>query len=752
MPSSFFKLFKAEVPGVDPEVLPSLQNDVPETIGLLSTPELETVLAECRSHVARIAKQCKTRNLRYRDVDFDVENDQDRCLHGLSISDVFNPSDVQRVAELFDGPQFFVGGPYSNEIIQGQKCSNCWFISALAATSTVKGLVEKYCVARDEQVGVYGFVFWRDMRWVSVIVDEPVNFSRLLALTNDISLSSLLYTSVPKYEELSLAEKALFQNDKDRYNTSARKGSKTLYFAKSGAVGETWVPLVEKAYAKLHGDYGSLCSGYARQRGAFHSLIYLTQRTPSYACAQGVEDLTGGVSSFIQCKDILCKEKFWNEELLNANRDRLFSCSFQGLSPTRNGNFNATINGLWGNHAYSVLRTIEYTGKSGIKKRFLVLRNPCGQAEWNGPWSDGSSNWTPEWMEALPLLGHVFGDPGKFIMEYKDFLSCFEQVDRTRLFDSSWTMRYDVVRVPSRPFPGSGFGYGDLCFSFSLSKTAFTIIVLSQLDVRYFKGIAPPCYWNFDFILFKRGQKEPVDVSSHSRFTSRSVSLEFPQLEAGEYIVHCRLDKVPFSDKANTDEWSQSKLARVITERAISESVATNSEADFHERNLPIPLDILAGQDLADLRRKALDLTARKKRLDSKADEDGSESMSKAETKVAEEPNTTTTITTITTVRGPSKITTNTKEIVLFGPQPPDTHAQDEDDDTVLSNSRSGETSRPSSPRPPKSSLADNGSPFLALKVYIPKDVSVSIKGQLRHDMRACFEGLIMADWKSFSI
>lgn len=82
-----------------------------------------------------------------RDVDFDVENDQDRCLHGLTISDVFNPSDVQRVAELFDDPQFFVGGPYSNEIIQGQKCSNCWFISALAATSTVKGLAEKYCVA-----------------------------------------------------------------------------------------------------------------------------------------------------------------------------------------------------------------------------------------------------------------------------------------------------------------------------------------------------------------------------------------------------------------------------------------------------------------------------------------------------------------------------------------------------------------------------------------------------------------------------
>lgn len=86
-------------------------------------------------------------DLVHRDVDFDIENDQDRCLNGLVVSEVYNPADVQRLSELFDNPQFFVGGPYSNEIIQGQKCSNCWFISALAATSTVKGLVEKYCVA-----------------------------------------------------------------------------------------------------------------------------------------------------------------------------------------------------------------------------------------------------------------------------------------------------------------------------------------------------------------------------------------------------------------------------------------------------------------------------------------------------------------------------------------------------------------------------------------------------------------------------
>ncbi|KAJ7641144.1 cysteine proteinase [Roridomyces roridus] len=716
MTSSFFKLFAPPVQAMldptDSSEPPSLRDDVPETIGLLSTPELDSVLEECRSHVARIAQQCRARNLRYRDIDFDIENDQDRCLNGLLVSEVYHPADVQRVSELFEKPRFFVGGPYSNEIIQGQKCSNCWFISALASTSTVKGLVQKYCVARDEAVGVYGFVFWRDMQWVSVIVDD------------------LLYTSVPKYEELSLAEKALFQNDKDQYNASARKGSKTLYFAKSGTVGETWVPLVEKAYAKLHGDYASLASGYA---------------------SEGVEDLTGGVSSFIQCKDILDRDKFWTSELLKANIDRVFACSFQGLSPTRNGNFNATVNGLWGNHSYAVLRALEYLGR-----RFLVLRNPCGQAEWNGPWSDGSKNWTPESMEALPALGHVFGDPGKFIMEYKDFLSCFEQVDRTRLFDSSWTMKHEVLRVPSRPFPGSGFGYGDLCFTFSLPKTTFTILVLSQLDSRYFKGIAAPCYWNFDFVLYRRGQKEPVDVSSHSRFTARSVSLEFPELEKGEYVVHCRLDKVPFTDnlKLNPpEEWSQSqsKLSRVITERSNSESVATNVEADFHAKNLPIPLRILAGQDLTDISRKARQLQARLKASSSKDKLKPVQEDSDSDSPPPIDANAhSTTITTITTVRGPATITTNTKEVVFFG-RGPHGHTPEE---PQVANDRD-EDSRPTSP------VSDSGhgqdspesvSPFLGLKVYTHKDVTVSIQGQLRHNLKADFNGLTTADWNSFAI
>jgi hypothetical protein len=56
-------------------------------------------------------------------------------------------------------------------LIQGA-IGDCWFISALATMATKKDLVKRFCVARDEKVGVYGFIFFRDAGWVTVIIDE----------------------------------------------------------------------------------------------------------------------------------------------------------------------------------------------------------------------------------------------------------------------------------------------------------------------------------------------------------------------------------------------------------------------------------------------------------------------------------------------------------------------------------------------------------------------------------------------------
>ncbi|KAK0488665.1 hypothetical protein IW261DRAFT_1639013 [Armillaria novae-zelandiae] len=573
-----FNLFKGK-PAAKKTTASFLQEH--DQAGLLVTDELEKALVDCKAKVERIAKECKAKNRKFRDHEFDLQNDRSRCLHGLTSEETYNPSDVLRATQVFDNPQFFIDGASSNDIVQGA-IGDCWFVSALATVCTPKGLVEKFCVARDEKIGVYGFIFFRDNKWVDVIIDD------------------LVFTSIPKFEELSGAEKQLYHNDKALYNRSSRKGSATLYFARSGTDGETWVPLIEKAYAKLHGSYGALCGGWA---------------------CEAVEDLTGGVTCFIPTNDILDPDLFWTEELLKANHDRLFGVSFNDLDSSRSGDNSIKVSGLMGGHAYSVLRAVECKGR-----RFVVVRNPWGQSEWTGPWSDGSKQWTPEWLEILPQLKHCFGDDGQFVMEYTDFLECWERIDKTILFDAHWVMSSQWLHVTARPLP-SAWTYGDVSFTITLPAVTKAVIVLSQLDNRYFTPISGRSYWAFDFVVFKKGNKDVLTQSSVSGFLARSVNVEL-DLEAGSYVVHVRLDRVVYRPSTYLQEgmenWDTRFLSRVLTERAKSQSIAMNFDAKYYfftfyfvrwlmdidnssqAQNLPIPLDILAGQDLSELEQKAL--------------------------------------------------------------------------------------------------------------------------------------------------
>ncbi|KAF8318702.1 cysteine proteinase [Clavulina sp. PMI_390] len=474
--------------------------------GILVTAELDVAYQRVKAKVEAIARECRARNSKFRDIEFDLEEDRERCLHGLATTgdDRSTPADVRRVTQAFKNPQFFVDGANESDVVQGE-LGDCWFLSGAAAIACKKDLIEKVCVARDEKVGVYGFIFMRDGFWRGVIVTL-----------------SLLYTSIPKYEELTPKEKNLYHANKEKYNKNARLGSKSLYFAKSGTENETWVPLLEKAYAKLHGDYASLNGGRA---------------------GECIEDLTGGVSTYIHINDILDPDQFWEEELVRANKDRLFSCSIYEMRNSF-GPVNDTVSGLFTGHAYSILSAMEIRGK-----RFLRIRNPWGNSEWTGPWSDGSKEWTSEWLSALEELGHTFGDDGAFVMEYEDFLDTWTVVHRVRLFDPTWIMSSMWINANMRG-PGSAWDYGDVSFTFNMPKASPAILVLAQLDDRYFSDLSGSSKFTLDFKLFKKGEKEVLVNSSHSMFFGRSVNAEL-DLEAGDYVVHVRVDRQPFRNKVS---------------------------------------------------------------------------------------------------------------------------------------------------------------------------------------------------------
>ncbi|THU76891.1 cysteine proteinase [Dendrothele bispora CBS 962.96] len=597
--------------------------------------------------------------------------------------------------------------------------------------------------------------------------------------------SLLLYTSIPKFEELTPQEKQLYHNNKEFYNKHARQGTKSLYFAKSATQGETWVPLIEKAYAKLHGSYAALNGGQA---------------------CEAIEDLTGGISTFIPTRDIFDIDRFWNEELRKANVDRLFGCTYQGLSGARSGDYwhSPEIFGLLGDHAYSVLRAVEVNGK-----RFVVVRNPWGRSEWTGPWSDGSKEWTKEWLERLPEFGHVFGDDGQFVMEFKDFLSCWDTFDRTLLLDDSWAMSSQWLHVTARPLP-SAWTFGDVsCRSsfltwyhtfysiltstftpplptilapvtFSLSEPTLTIIVLSQIDSRYFKEISGCSYWQFDFIIFKAGKKEIIAESSLSRLYARSVNVEV-NLDAGDYVIHVRLDRKPYRDPdyfdVKSQDWDQRSLSRMKSERAIGQSIASNFKKESERNNLPVSLNVLAGQNLSQLESKYL---AKKKEeeeeANAKAEEKEKElleteqSASKEAGSAESEPekNSTTTVvnddgstTTITTsvvkkvVRVTTRDTEDGEEVesreevttipnnvpVVAAITIPINGGATQESDTGRDGDDSDDEDDEADPSRDVNDVSEDNSIFLGLKVYTKREVSpVKIAGQLGHGMELSAE------------
>lgn len=393
-------LYETLLPPSQPQGVSSSRN---------ATDSYLAAVKECKEKVKRIVRECERTNEKFTDPDFDIEGDErDNCLHGLThdadleefwgeLEDLYNsegvkkgakarpaprnakdaaespapkdskdskgvrggwrdtfwPGSIHRLEWIFESPQWTKDGYSSSDIKQGGD-GDCWWLAAVATIAHRKDLMDKVCVARDEEVGVYGFVFFKDGEWISTVVDD----------------------------NLYLKEQD-FRHYNDEYDPTGKKGrkhrkdlqtgSEALYFAQCSDPNETWLPLLEKAYAKVHGDYEAISGGWP---------------------GEGVEDMTGGVSNMLQSNRVLRKDKLW-KELVNANGDFVFSCSAHGYASTRGSMANG--------HAYSVLKATEEVDEDGKKVRLVKIRNPwgerssSGEGEWDGPWSDGSKEWTPYW-------------------------------------------------------------------------------------------------------------------------------------------------------------------------------------------------------------------------------------------------------------------------------------------------------------------------------------------------------------------
>ncbi|KAF4629831.1 hypothetical protein G7Y89_g8314 [Cudoniella acicularis] len=475
---------------------------------LLVSEDFERAVEECRRRVKKLVKECRRVNMRYRDPDFDIDWDlkweKGYCLNGLgqnrfevSGRSLANPTSnvpkaVKRVHEIFEEPTFLKEKVSPSDVKQGT-LGDCWLMASLTALANMDVGIQRICVEYDTKIGVYGFVFHRDGEWVISIIDDK------------------LYLKSPDWDSPSVQRHLLEQTDREdvekEYRRTYQTGSQSLFFAHCRDQNETWLPLLEKAYAKAHGDYAALAGGWI---------------------GEGVEDLTGGVTTELLTSDILDTDEFWTNEILKVNKEFLFGCS-TGLLDGGYGNRDGISEG----HAYVIMEARELS----TGQRLLKLRNPWGKGKkgnWEGAWSDGSKEFTPE---AQQELNHKFGNDSVFWISYQDLLRKYQHFDRTRLFMDSpdWriTQKWVSVEVPWK-------AEFEQKFRIVLKKESPVVLVLSQLDDRYFNGLQGQYNFRLQFRLHEVDSLEEDDyiVRSHGNYLmERSVVTELKSLPAGTYAV-----------------------------------------------------------------------------------------------------------------------------------------------------------------------------------------------------------------------
>ncbi|VDI02871.1 Hypothetical predicted protein, partial [Mytilus galloprovincialis] len=157
----------------------------------------------------------------------------------------------------------------------------------------------------------------------------------------------------------------------------------------------------------LYGDYESLTNGEA-----IDTLV----------------DFTGGVAeriNLIIIKDEKTRKVLFGKLKEDCENEALIICYIQVKPGDKRG--KELPQGFVLGHGYSITAVKDIL-QGNTKLLMIKLANPWGKMEWNGPWSETSS----EWQKMGPILEAelpISKDKGEFWMTFDDFLNHLTNVD-----------------------------------------------------------------------------------------------------------------------------------------------------------------------------------------------------------------------------------------------------------------------------------------------------------------------------------
>jgi calpain-15 len=283
--------------------------------------------------------------------------------------------------------QLFARGVNPNDICQGA-LGNCWLLSALACLADSDGLIEGAFSSREYNPrGKYTIKLYHPERkaMVSLNVD-------------------------------------------DRFPT---KNNKTMFTSPSGG-NQIWVMLMEKAFAKLMGNYAATEGG--------HVLLALHVITGDPILKYSFYDGKWGKFDIKidtpkdakwKCKFLSTEDKSDNDAMFDAlklykKKSCIMGAGTKGKDDTiADGRGGNDAGGIVPGHAYSILDVRELHGF-----KLVCLRNPWGSFEWKGDWSDNSAMWNKHPLVKARIWPDTKNDnDGIFWMSWEDFCKNYDTID-----------------------------------------------------------------------------------------------------------------------------------------------------------------------------------------------------------------------------------------------------------------------------------------------------------------------------------
>ncbi|CAK9104988.1 unnamed protein product [Durusdinium trenchii] len=338
------------------------------------------------------------------------------------------------------------GEARTEDVCQGG-LGNCWFAGALSVVATCPKMVEKLFETKDfNPNGAYLLKLHHAGSWRRILIDD------------------LLPTS------------QIFEGYIDGQTIYYSRGGTLCYL--QGSRRQLWVPLVEKAAAKLFGNWAGLKGGtFGEALGLFTGfptqrlMLYLPkelrrrreERRKQIADERTMMLLRGlEVPDMEDSDDDIENDDIKWSTILSARECGYLmgmGCTEEGCEKTKHHIVEEM--GLQAPHAYGILdaQEIEVDGRL---LRMMKIRNPWGERAprtWKGPWGKDSDKWTPELKYRLGVVNSSnveLEDPmSVFWMDYNDVKEYFGAEEICRVHEG-WCESRTQVWLPSGVGPGQG--------------------------------------------------------------------------------------------------------------------------------------------------------------------------------------------------------------------------------------------------------------------------------------------------------